>query len=130
MDKELRDSGHFNSSNCFLKSCNHSQLLHSDLQNFQTDFFLQVCHYVSLSVSHIVRIVKQKNLSHYSPILLVGWLLIYVYLLEHVDHVVKLDEGVFDGYNLGPLLDGSTKDKTTNTTKAVDTNLGGPARFI
>ncbi len=30
----------------------------------------------------------------------------FYYLLEHVDHVVEVDEGIVDGHHLGTLLQG------------------------
>lgn len=43
-------------------------------------------------------------------------------LLEHVDHVVQVNEGVIDGHNIGPLLQSSSQDQAANTTKSVNSN--------
>ena len=43
-------------------------------------------------------------------------------LLEHVDHVVQVDEGVVDGNNIGPLLEGGPEDQATDTAKSVDSD--------
>lgn len=43
--------------------------------------------------------------------------------LEHVDHVVKTDEGVVDGYNFCALGDSSTEHQTANTAKSVDSDF-------
>lgn len=42
---------------------------------------------------------------------------------EEVDHVVKTDEGVVDGYHLGTALQGSTEHQTANTTETVNSNF-------
>merc|ERR1712133_346810 len=46
-------------------------------------------------------------------------------VLEHVDHVVKRNEGVVDCHDRCTLLYSSTKDKATDTAKAIDSNPRG-----
>ena len=46
------------------------------------------------------------------------------HLLEHVDHVVQINEGVIDGHNLGSLGHGGPQDKTANTAESVNSNAG------
>jgi hypothetical protein len=44
-------------------------------------------------------------------------------VLEHVDHVVKGDEGVVDGNNLGALGNGRAEDQATDTAESINTDL-------
>ena len=49
-------------------------------------------------------------------------------LLEHVDHVVQVNEGVIDGHNLGSLGHSGPQDKTANTAESVNSNAGHPGQ--
>ena len=44
-------------------------------------------------------------------------------MLEHVDHVVKVDEGVVDGDHLSALGDRCPQDEPSNPSKPVDSDL-------
>ena len=43
-------------------------------------------------------------------------------LLEHVDHVVQVNEGVIDGHHIGPLLQGGSQHQTPDAAKSVDSD--------
>ena len=43
-------------------------------------------------------------------------------LLEHVDHVVQVNEGIVDGDNVGSLLQSGPEDQATDTAKSVDSD--------
>ena len=45
-----------------------------------------------------------------------------MYLLEHVNHVVKINEGVIDCNNIGSLLKGSSQHQTPDAAKSVNSN--------
>ena len=44
-------------------------------------------------------------------------------MLEHVHHVVEVDEGVVDGDHLSALGDRCPQDKPSNPSKTVDSDL-------
>ena len=48
-------------------------------------------------------------------------------MLEHVDHVVKVDEGVVDGDHLGTFGNGCPEHEPSNPSKPVDSDLLGAA---
>ena len=43
-------------------------------------------------------------------------------LLEHVDHVVQVNERVIDGHHIGPLLQGGSQHQTPDAAKSVDSD--------
>ena len=50
-------------------------------------------------------------------------LLLFIFLLEHVDHVVERDEGVIDGDDAGPLLKSGPQHKATNAAESVNPDV-------
>jgi hypothetical protein len=46
-------------------------------------------------------------------------------ILEHVDHVVKRNEGIIDGNNLSSFGNGRSQHQATNAAKSIDSNLKG-----
>ena len=44
-------------------------------------------------------------------------------VFEHVHHVVKGDEGIVDGHDLGALGDGRSQDQTTDAAESVNSDL-------
>ena len=43
-------------------------------------------------------------------------------LLEHVDHVVQVNERVIDGHHIGPLLQSGSQHQTPDAAKSVDSD--------
>merc|ERR1719464_1813032 len=43
-------------------------------------------------------------------------------ILEHIDHVVQVNEGIVDGDNIGPLLKSGPEDQATDAAKSVDSD--------
>ena len=48
-------------------------------------------------------------------------------MLQHVDHVVEVDEGVVDGDHLGTFGNGCPEHEPSNPSKPVDSDLLGAA---
>ena len=51
-------------------------------------------------------------------------------ILEHVDHVVKGDEGIVDGHNIGTLVQSGSQDQSANSSKTVDSDLNHVDKLI
>merc|ERR1711892_1280701 len=51
-------------------------------------------------------------------------------ILEHVDHVVKGDEGVIDCNNRCTLLNSSPRDQSANAAESIDSDLSCHLQFV